>query len=160
MSSRLRIFGHDCGYMLPSFFSVLGIEVGREERVSACHAGRRTLDMFSSLGLFQSLPCPYKSSCTRTKCLFSHKPETQAPSYIIAVPDNPTPQQSTSSNVPAKRALPALARPSGLSSPSTSSSVEPPRKLQKTGSSQKPTAVPSAVQVNVRLLRLVVVLLC
>ncbi|TFK75814.1 hypothetical protein BDN72DRAFT_831251 [Pluteus cervinus] len=104
--------------------------------------------MFSSLGLFQSLPCPYKSSCTRTKCLFSHKPETQSPSYIIAVPDNPTPQQSTSSNVPAKRALPALARPSGLSSPSTSSSLEPPRKLQKIGSSQKPAAVSSAVQVN------------
>ncbi|KAF5390620.1 hypothetical protein D9757_002712 [Collybiopsis confluens] len=84
--------------------------------------------MFSPLGLFRSLPCPERDSCTRLQCVFSHKPPEELPrppSLTIPVEEAKT--------VPAKRLI-----SSPLPTPKTPSSipVEPPRKLQKLDSPQ------------------------
>lgn len=123
--------------------------------------------MFSSLGLFQSLPCPEKSTCKRPGCIFSHRPDvTEIPTVPIPVdipqastskvnvsaaspPSSSSPlQRAASSSVPAKRPPSSSLRAAGSSGPSTpSGTVEPPRKLQKTGLAKHPvaTAVHSSV---------------
>ncbi|EMD40752.1 hypothetical protein CERSUDRAFT_103131 [Gelatoporia subvermispora B] len=116
--------------------------------------------MFPTLGLFQSLPCPDKPNCTRSNCIFTHRPEiTQVPTVHIPV-DAPktSPAPSTalapvaSSSQPLKQAAATIPskRPinSPLRAPSSSSSNgttarEPPSKLRKTGLT-KPSAVPTA----------------
>lgn len=135
--------------------------------------------MFSSLGLFQSLPCPEKSTCKRPGCIFSHLPDvTHIPTVPVPVDIPSTPSTSKpvnvaaaattatastsysqrvvgSASIPAKRPLsPPLRRAAGSNdSSSTLSAIEPPRKLQKTGLSKKPVA--TAVQPSVSFLSLV-----
>lgn len=111
--------------------------------------------MFSPLGLFRSLVCPEKDKCTRVPCIFSHRddlppphaldltihlPEvpTQARPCIAPTTHQPQPQQRLSLT-PAKRPLPHT--PLGNDS---TVAAEPPRKLQKVGSAQRPLAIPSA----------------
>ncbi|THH19866.1 hypothetical protein EW146_g1402 [Bondarzewia mesenterica] len=106
--------------------------------------------MFSSLGLFQSLPCPAKPQCQRTNCLFSHRPDVVEKSLSIPH-DEPQPVASSSSSstqsprssVPAKRPAAVSASPS-ISTTKGFSSTQPPRKIQKVGTVQKPFAVPTA----------------
>lgn len=116
--------------------------------------------MFSSrrLGLFDSIPCPEKSTCTRNPCLFSHQ-EGLADPTAIHIPVVATTARSTSSqsgsgtpaksilkskprlssdvSVPAKRMFSST---SSLSSESpgtplaiqqASPTSEPPRKIQR-----------------------------
>ncbi|PPQ77431.1 hypothetical protein CVT25_011013 [Psilocybe cyanescens] len=115
--------------------------------------------MFATTGLFKNLACPERDTCTRQNCLFSHSPDAPAPRPLIKqappVPSRSSASPSTStlppksppianakkSNatiVPAKR--PALSSPTK----STTTSAEPPRKLQKIGSIKRPVAVPSS----------------
>ena len=114
--------------------------------------------MFSTIGLFQDLPCPEKGSCTRINCLYSHRSDiTQIPVIPVPVastsstPADPAPKASTyqplggpSSLVPVKRPLSSplrVAGPSkGLACP------EPPRKFQRVGPTSRPTALPSGPQ--------------
>ena len=104
--------------------------------------------MFSSSGLFNSVPCPDKDRCKRPKCIFSHSPDAkyqgipQIPvSKPVAGPSNissqPSPSGSRSvknvivtSSVPAKR--PASTFKSYASSSTSPLTNEPPRKAQKT----------------------------
>jgi RNA exonuclease 1 len=116
--------------------------------------------MFSSLGLFQSLPCPHKSDCKRSVCLFSHAHDLPQPPLIIATAAaDPTPSviASTSSPVASsstpkpKPTIPAK-RPFELSARSTRNvtvSEPPPQRLRIT-TSQKPVALPTQSQTTVR----------
>ncbi|KAI0068640.1 ribonuclease H-like protein [Artomyces pyxidatus] len=102
--------------------------------------------MFSSLGLFQSLPCPEGTHCKRHNCLFSHSPHVSQ--ACVSVPYDPPPQpvastSASSSTVPAKRHAPASPAPS-VTSRSHAGPSEPPRKLQKVGTVRRPVAVPTA----------------
>ena len=85
-----------------------------------------TANMFSSLNLFQSIPCPRLSTCTRSNCFFSHRTDlpTQPPLCLPVAS--------------AKRSLPP-----------SQTTPEPPRKLQKLGPLHKPLSNPSASQLNV-----------
>ena len=117
--------------------------------------------MFPTLGLFQSLPCPEKSYCQRSNCVFSHRPDiTHIP--VTAVPvdapkpapapapasaskasvSQPTPGYSTS--IPTKRSVSSPLRVAGPSNGTPSN--EPPKKLLRTGPPQRPIAVPSGTQ--------------
>ena len=111
--------------------------------------------MFPSrrLGLFDSIPCPDKSTCTRNPCLFSHQQGVTDPT-AIHIPLISTSKSSFPSatgfpaksilkskpnsdvSVPAKRTL--SSSPSISESPATRLSVqqasptsEPPRKIQR-----------------------------
>lgn len=117
--------------------------------------------MFSPLGLFRSLVCPEKDKCTRVPCIFSHRDglppphaldltihlPTQARPCIVPPTPQPQPQQRLSL-APAKRPLPHT--PLGNDSTIPSVAAEPPRKLQKVGSAQRPLAIPSASHTEVR----------
>ncbi|KAJ7228576.1 ribonuclease H-like domain-containing protein [Mycena pura] len=111
--------------------------------------------MFSTLNLFQQLPCPDLSRCTRPKCLFSHRTDLP-PVPALAIPvEQPTSSpsraisSSATSTVPAKRPVP------GSSIPTSLTPQEPPRKQQKVTPSrsvpvaqQPPTAGPPVLRVN------------
>ncbi|KAI5124909.1 hypothetical protein M0805_007337 [Coniferiporia weirii] len=106
--------------------------------------------MFSTSGLFSTVPCPDKSLCKRTQCIFSHAPNTKQPvipqipvSAPVAGPSTlssstaPAAGQSTSSRphvvariVPTKRPGVPFAK-SYAAIPDGLQSREPPRKLQK-----------------------------
>ena len=119
--------------------------------------------MFSSLGLFQTLPCPDKQHCNRPSCLFSHRPDlTQFPVTPVPVDIHPPSSESTSaeskhstpnskptrtssaSSIPAKRSLSSPLRASSTSNGNPAS--EPPSKFQRTGTPQRPVAVPTRAQ--------------
>ena len=132
--------------------------------------------MFPTKGLFQSLPCPERSTCKRVCCPFSHDPNIKLPpiAHIIAEapksilkPSSSGPVASSSrtpapdGSIPAKRSVSSPLR--NHSRNGTSSSDEPPRKLQKVGTLQKPGAIPSAqpakIVSSVRLLIWIVALI-
>ncbi|KAI0723275.1 Rexo1 protein [Earliella scabrosa] len=113
--------------------------------------------MFSTLGLFHNLPCPEKQDCKRLNCVFSHRPdltqipvtpvpvETPKPTHAPSVATNPAVSQhvaSPSNFLPAKRSISSPLR-AGAPGPSNGSTSEPPRKLQRMGTPQRPVAVPS-----------------
>ncbi|KAH9938182.1 ribonuclease H-like protein [Fomitopsis serialis] len=101
--------------------------------------------MFPTKGLFAALPCPDRPACRRSVCLFSHAPDARE-SFSVHIPvDAPKEapvassaavQPKTAMSVPAKRPIPSAA--AGTSTP------EPPRKLQRTGPTKRPVAVPTA----------------
>ncbi|TFK91509.1 Rexo1 protein [Polyporus arcularius HHB13444] len=117
--------------------------------------------MFPALGLFQSLPCPEKPHCTRSNCVFSHRPDlthipvtpvpvdAPKPASAPASASKPTasklsasqPASASSASIPAKRSVSSPLRAAGPSNGSTSN--EPPRKFLRTGPPQRPVAVPS-----------------
>ncbi|KAJ3488366.1 hypothetical protein NLI96_g2903 [Meripilus lineatus] len=115
--------------------------------------------MFPAKGLFQSLPCPERSTCKRICCPFSHDPNVKLPpiAHIVAEAPKSILKPSSSSlgpvasssrtpatdgSIPAKRSVSSPLRTHSRNG--TSSSDEPPRKLQKVGTLQKPSAIPSA----------------
>ncbi|KAJ3799102.1 Rexo1 protein [Lentinula aff. detonsa] len=104
--------------------------------------------MFSTLGLFASLQCPQRDSCTRLNCIFSHKDSLDLPpptTLHIPVDEpkvsssssagSPIPQVEQVKTVPAKRTV--TSSPLRLPNSRVSTPTEPPRKLQKLDSSQK-----------------------
>ncbi|KAK7061804.1 exonuclease domain-containing protein [Favolaschia claudopus] len=103
--------------------------------------------MFSSLQLFQRLPCPDSEKCTRPQCLFSHRTDLPRPPTLVVPIERPV--QSEKSTIPAKRPVPSTS-----SSPSRSATQEPPRKQQKLASSrpapvkQELTSGPPVLRVN------------
>ena len=105
--------------------------------------------MFSSLGLFQNLPCPERTTCTRPTCIFSHRTDLP-PSPSLNIPVNEpkiassSTQRGLSAAIPAKRSVNASLPESGNGRPLG----EPPRKLQKL-SPQKALAVPSTSYTSV-----------
>ncbi|KAI0347258.1 ribonuclease H-like protein [Trametopsis cervina] len=112
--------------------------------------------MFSTLGLFDKLPCPEKDQCKRPNCVFSHSPDVKhVPTAHVPV-DVPKPVASSSKVTPPEAASGSkvVARPSVIPAkrPVTSTlaranngaPAEPPRKLQKVGSTARPVAVPSS----------------
>ncbi|KII95095.1 hypothetical protein PLICRDRAFT_149506 [Plicaturopsis crispa FD-325 SS-3] len=116
--------------------------------------------MFSSLGLFQEVPCPERQTCRRPRCIFSHRTDLP-PAPALNIPIHEPSQQPVASTsqiqpagpssrpmtIPSKRAIVnqhRVASPSNNGSPTS----EPPRKLQKTGSVQKPVAVPTSRQTS------------
>ncbi|KAH8113273.1 ribonuclease H-like domain-containing protein [Phellopilus nigrolimitatus] len=107
--------------------------------------------MFSTTGLFSSVPCPNKTQCKRVQCIFSHAPNAAQPvlpSIPVSAPvsgsSNPSSSRNTAASgsalsnrhhltasvIPAKRS-------SGIKSyaktPDTSQPLEPPKKFQKLG---------------------------
>ncbi|KIK92710.1 hypothetical protein PAXRUDRAFT_146696 [Paxillus rubicundulus Ve08.2h10] len=112
--------------------------------------------MFSSLGLFQSLPCPHKSDCKISVCLFSHAHDLPQQPLIIATPAAvPTPSVITSTSSPAAESSTLkltptvpVKRPFELSAQSTRNAAvsEPPRQRLRITTSQKPVALPSQSQ--------------
>ncbi|KAI0719584.1 Rexo1 protein [Cerioporus squamosus] len=125
--------------------------------------------MFPTLGLFQTLPCPEKQLCTRSNCVFSHRPDlTQIPVTPVPV-DTPKPASapasaskpsasksyasqptSSSTSIPAKRSVSSPLRAAAGPSNGTTSN-EPPRKLLRTGPPQRPVAVPSGTRTSAML---------
>jgi RNA exonuclease 1 len=107
--------------------------------------------MFSSLKLFQNLPCPDRINCTRPRCIFSHRDPSDLPSPpLLNIPfEEPNvassstqqgvPTSVKSSTIPAKRGV--VSSPLRTVTSSASPIGEPPRKLQKLGSARKPSAV-------------------
>ncbi|KIL68064.1 hypothetical protein M378DRAFT_100578 [Amanita muscaria Koide BX008] len=85
--------------------------------------------MFSPLNLFQNIPCPRPSDCTRRPCFFSHRDGLPLPPPLCL----PSPAL-----LPAKRPDP----------PTQSSSLEPPRKLQKLAPLHNPLPLPASPQQN------------
>ncbi|KAA1466430.1 ribonuclease H-like protein [Dentipellis sp. KUC8613] len=97
--------------------------------------------MFSSLGRFQALPCPFAPHCSRPTCLFSHSPDArEQPLHIPFAAPTPAPAPPPASTVPAKR----LATPPSVERSSSRDGLQPPRKLQRTGPPGRPVAIPSA----------------
>ncbi|PPQ68000.1 hypothetical protein CVT26_007363 [Gymnopilus dilepis] len=91
--------------------------------------------MFATLGLFSSLPCPERPSCSRPNCLFSHSADIPPQRQLVLpkpTPAKPTPAEPKPTLVPAKR-------PTAPSTP-----PEPPRKLQKVAPPQRPLPVQSS----------------
>lgn len=134
--------------------------------------------MFPILNLFQRDPCPERDTCKRPNCIFSHDPNTpQTPTPRILVESPPqvvpsgsgsgtstpsssriaTPRSSTQSQSQGKRGFSSPLSPSlkaGGSSAAGPSTGEPPRKLQRVGTAQKPVAIPTATTTSVSLRRL------
>ncbi|KAF9226555.1 ribonuclease H-like protein [Gyrodon lividus] len=108
--------------------------------------------MFSTLGLFQSLPCPHKSDCKRSVCLFSHAHDLQQQPLIIATAADPTlsitPFTTTASSAPNPNPTVPAKRPFELSvQPTRNATVnEPPLQRLRTATSQKPVALPTQFQ--------------
>ncbi|KAF7793647.1 hypothetical protein EIP86_004762 [Pleurotus ostreatoroseus] len=107
--------------------------------------------MFSTLGLFHKLPCPDKPRCQRTNCLYSHASDiVQVPTVPIPVdaPKQPTPSSSKTPLkehvTPAKRSIGLVERPR-ISNSNPSKHIEPPRKLQRIGTPQRPAAAPTSL---------------
>ncbi|TFK43452.1 ribonuclease H-like domain-containing protein [Crucibulum laeve] len=112
--------------------------------------------MFSSLRLFQNVSCPEKQNCKRPHCIFSHRTDLPPPPPLNIPIEQPKPapadppkrspvKPSNGVVVPAKRPISTTLSRGPLSAGPSS---EPPRKLQKVGSSTKPIAVPSASHTN------------
>ena len=114
--------------------------------------------MFPTLGLFQKLPCPEKQSCERPNCLFSHSPTVNqvptvpiplvAPQPAAAAQVQPTastsrvPAQTQKQHVvPVKRPISSPLRVAGPSHGTPPR--EPPSKMQRVGTPQRPAAVPT-----------------
>ncbi|RDB22461.1 Exonuclease GOR [Hypsizygus marmoreus] len=95
--------------------------------------------MFSSLGLFQTLACPEKDTCTRRPCVFSHRADLPAPLPLSIQVRDSTQPSSSKSTIPSKRAVPASPHRVGSAPPTPNG--EPPRKLQKLGVKQRPLPV-------------------
>ncbi|CCM03185.1 uncharacterized protein FIBRA_05307 [Fibroporia radiculosa] len=104
--------------------------------------------MFSSLGLFDALPCPDAPACPRPACLFTHRPGVLE--HLVPIPvDVPTdvppqpspPSASPAPLVPAKRPVPHPSRPRTIPEAGPS---EPPAKLQRIGPPKRPVAAPTA----------------
>ena len=96
--------------------------------------------MFSTSGLFSSVPCPEKFNCKRVQCPFSHSPQATQPRlpHIPTVLDTPTSSvpistpKVSSPIVPSKRALGSPISTGTLHSRGHESPVkEPPQKLPK-----------------------------
>ncbi|KAI0938065.1 hypothetical protein AcV7_003362 [Taiwanofungus camphoratus] len=115
--------------------------------------------MFSSLGLFDNLPCPNRQNCSRVNCLFSHRPGLTEPptahipvdvpkqsSAPVASTSKALPAQQTAASIPAKRPISLQSRAAGGSNETPTS--EPPRKLQKVGPVKRPIALPTATQTS------------
>lgn len=134
--------------------------------------------MFSSrrLGLFDTVPCPETSSCNRNPCPFSHHPglqeslpvhipttvnvtnlplSTTGPGSSQGPPKSILKSKPTIVSVPAKRPMPspspissesAVTRPS--TQPSTSTS-EPPRKLQRLDGTKRGLPLPATPSTSV-----------
>lgn len=107
--------------------------------------------MFPVLGLFHTLACP-EQKCSKVYCPFSHKNLKDLPPPVsldlpAAEPLKPPPKPLVP--VAVKRQIAQTSAPG----PSTSKSTarEPPRKLQKTGTAQRPVAVPTTSQTAVHL---------
>lgn len=116
--------------------------------------------MFTSLGLFNKVPCPEKKDCKRTFCLFSHAPDAKEPLMPEipvaassatpgpskpATPTKPVPARPASNATPGpsilKKRQNAVTAKSYSSQSSSASSEQPPRKLQKlSDSTAKPLA--------------------
>lgn len=106
--------------------------------------------MFATLGLFKGLSCPERLNCTRANCIYSHSPDLPPPKPLVAPVPTPTSAvalgktKESTLTVPAKR--PAVASPPKQ----TTISAEPPRKLQKTGTTKKPIPVSTSSRNEVR----------
>ncbi|KAF8663427.1 hypothetical protein AX16_000997 [Volvariella volvacea WC 439] len=98
--------------------------------------------MFSSLGLFKTLPCPDSDKCPRSPCLFSHNPHHSSSRPLVPPPIQ-APAPHPPPTVPAKR--PIITTPL---CPATPATPEPPRKLQRVGPVKASSAVPSASNAN------------
>ncbi|KZT74357.1 ribonuclease H-like protein [Daedalea quercina L-15889] len=111
--------------------------------------------MFPAQGLFATLPCPDRQSCHRSSCPFSHDPNAKEDLSVLIPVDapkqapvsSPVVQQKPVASVPAKRPISSAAGPSKIENASISAS-EPPRKLQRTGPSKRPVAVPTATHTS------------
>ncbi|PPQ99066.1 hypothetical protein CVT24_003626 [Panaeolus cyanescens] len=104
--------------------------------------------MFSSLSLFKNLSCPHLQSCNRLNCPFSHSTTVPPPKPLaldFLQPNITRTAPASTSNTPESAPIVPAKRPA-LQSPQKplSGSKEPPRKLQKVGSSAQPRALPSA----------------
>lgn len=107
--------------------------------------------MFPVLGLFHTLACP-EQKCSKVYCPFSHKNPKDLPPPVsldipAAEPLKPPPKPLVP--VAVKRQIAQTSAPG----PSTPNSTvrEPPRKLQKTGTAQRPVAVSTTSQTEVHL---------
>lgn len=110
--------------------------------------------MFSTLGLFRSVPCPDGSKCKRQGCLFSHTKDP--PEQLLIVPSvetNPTsapkvsnPSQSASL-IPAKRPFELSA--SAGSSARDDAAREPPKQRLRTIATSRSVAPSTTTQANV-----------
>ncbi|KAH9951613.1 Rexo1 protein [Amylocystis lapponica] len=102
--------------------------------------------MFATLGLFSSLACPQKQSCTRPNCIFSHRPGTAEVFSLhipVHVPEDSPVAGPSSSSIPAKRPIHSTDRPPATSH-HASSGAEPPAKLRRTGPTTRPSAISTA----------------
>lgn len=104
--------------------------------------------MFSSLGLFQSLPCPERNNCNRPSCIFSHSLDLSSHhSLSILVQKAQSLPQTSSADVvtravPSKRPFHNIAQ--GPSSSSNAALSGPPTQRLRVGTAQKSIAVPTA----------------
>jgi RNA exonuclease 1 len=103
--------------------------------------------MFSTFGLFQSLPCPQRNNCSRPSCIFAHTSDLPSNPTLNIPVQQPTPKSA----VPSKRPFHNLAQTPTSSrngTPSASAS-EPPTQRLKVGTAQKPAAVPATTHTSV-----------
>lgn len=115
--------------------------------------------MFPAKGLFAALPCPDKEFCRRPTCLFSHDPNAKEvqlvhipvdlPKETLAASSSSAVQPKTAALAPNKRPLSSQAAGSSTSSNASPAPSEPPRKLQRTGPTKRPVAVPTATHTSV-----------
>ncbi|KAG6336843.1 hypothetical protein ID866_2239 [Astraeus odoratus] len=108
--------------------------------------------MFSTLDLFQSSPCPERSKCKRSNCLFSHNTDgSQLPLLVAEVNPAPrAPRPSPTSNTsrldsPSTSSAVPVKRPHELSAPTSSRhdvASEPPRQRLRTATGSRPV-IPS-----------------
>ncbi|KAF9446957.1 Rexo1 protein [Macrolepiota fuliginosa MF-IS2] len=97
--------------------------------------------MLPVAGLFHSLACP-DGHCNRAPCLFSHrKPEDLPPPVTLAIPVTEPPKPLAQ---PPKRQI--AQTPNSNAASSSPAVREPPRKLQRVGTAQRPVAVPTTSQ--------------
>ncbi|EJD01091.1 uncharacterized protein FOMMEDRAFT_110616 [Fomitiporia mediterranea MF3/22] len=100
--------------------------------------------MFSNSGFFNNVPCPDKHNCKRPQCLFSHAPNAKQPATPSnnAITSNETPQRkpiATFHTIPSKRAASSSIK--SYASTATTSTQEPPRKVQRLDAAAKSTKV-------------------
>ncbi|KAF5322365.1 hypothetical protein D9619_000791 [Psilocybe cf. subviscida] len=102
--------------------------------------------MFTTLGLFNAVACPDRDACTRSSCLLSHSPDLPQPRGLARISVAPSPSPSSSKPPPAtplKESVVPAKRPALISPVKAyKSAAEPPRKLQKVGPAQRPSALP------------------
>ena len=120
--------------------------------------------MFSTAGLFSSIPCPDKKQCKRSNCVYSHDvnaknlPLPQIPVSSPVAGPSTTPHQKVSPAkpsrtsaplVPAKRQSAVVAKSYAITPNVQASSPEPPRKFQRVADpvSKVPTASTSLTTV-------------